>query len=57
MSSDFEFEEPSTPAKPVEAPAVEFEKLERPEPKCHYTEPIDRVYLEEMDKALSLAKE
>ena len=23
----------------------------------HYTEPIDRVYLEEMDKALSLAKE
>lgn len=41
MSSDFEFEEPTTPAKPVEAPAVEFEKLERPEPKCHYTEPID----------------
>ena len=41
MSSDFDFEEPTVPTKPVEAPAVESTPPERPAPKCHYTEPID----------------
>lgn len=41
MSTDFDFEEPAAPPKPVEATTTESETIERPPPKCHYTEPVD----------------